>query len=250
MRWPKGPPHLALNPPYLFWFVVFGTQTCFPLQTRAFLLSVQFLPLFIITFWFLLSFALSLSLCLYIYIYLSLSLSLLLFYLFLLCLLCFFLFAFFCFLGFVSLFLCLVSLLLFHEKNNIKILSFKVCFSSIPSFGGVFCLRFLSDPFSLSLFFFLILSFVFCSTSMFLLKRKFKNVWSRGGLHQNGVLITCDLQNVKSYHFWLAIFGQALVDVQKTPPKQVFQHIKNLRCYYLVQVGVIIWPKFVFSLFA
>ena len=23
MRWPKGPPHLALKPPYLFWFVFF-----------------------------------------------------------------------------------------------------------------------------------------------------------------------------------------------------------------------------------
>ena len=24
VRWPKGPPHLALNPPYLFIFVFFG----------------------------------------------------------------------------------------------------------------------------------------------------------------------------------------------------------------------------------
>ena len=29
MRWPKGPPHLALSPPYLFVFVCFVCLVCF-----------------------------------------------------------------------------------------------------------------------------------------------------------------------------------------------------------------------------
>ena len=29
VRWPKGPPHLALNPPYLFLFFVFCLVFCF-----------------------------------------------------------------------------------------------------------------------------------------------------------------------------------------------------------------------------
>ena len=48
----------------------------------------------------------------------------------------------FCFLVFVFVFIYLVSLLLFHEKNNIKLLKFKVCLSSILSVFGVFCLLF------------------------------------------------------------------------------------------------------------
>ena len=49
VRWPKGPLHLALNPPYLlvfcfFWFVVVpflsllcnSKRTCFPPKKRAF----------------------------------------------------------------------------------------------------------------------------------------------------------------------------------------------------------------------
>ena len=135
MRWPFGPPHLALNPPYLFLFFVFflgsgevarratslGTKpslfVCcfvffffpffassrknpvFPLE-KAFLFIFECLPLFLLS----LFLASPFFNC-------SFSVSLLLFFLLLLLLLLFFLssflsffFAFFCFLVFVSFF--------------------------------------------------------------------------------------------------------------------------------------------------
>ena len=44
-----------------------------------------------------------------------------------------------------------------------------------------------------------------------------KNIfWSRGGLQHNAFLLKCVLQNVESYRFCFAPFGQILVNVQKT----------------------------------
>ena len=83
VRWPKGPPHLALNPPYFFLFFfcfcfflcfplfVFSIdkKTCFPPKKRSFFVYFQCLPLFLFSlFWAspLCSLSLSLSLsCLF-----------------------------------------------------------------------------------------------------------------------------------------------------------------------------------------
>ena len=129
-----------------FSFLCFLIQkTLFPLEKVIFCLflsvSLSFslaffgLPLFQFLFFF---FSLSLSL--------SLSRSCPFFFL-----LVFFI-AFFWFLVFVSFFPFLSSLLLFHERNNIKILNCKVFLHQYFLFL-VSCLVFLSNPFFLSLLF-------------------------------------------------------------------------------------------------
>ena len=167
MRWPKGPPHLALNPPFFFGFCFFSLpcflcflidkKTCFPPRKGHFLLNFNVSLSFSLNlFWPpLFSVSLSLSLCC------SFHFSFLLV----------FLFAFFLFLVFVSFFPFLSSLLLFHEKKNIKIFNSNF-FPEIFLFLLVSCLAFLFQiPFSY-LCFFLILSYVFCSTSMFLVSKR------------------------------------------------------------------------------
>ena len=62
MRWPEGPPHLALNPPYLFFlfvffwfsfflgsfpFFVFNRKTLFSPPKRAFFVFSQCFPFFL-----------------------------------------------------------------------------------------------------------------------------------------------------------------------------------------------------------
>ena len=132
-------------------------------------------------------------------------------------------FAVFWFLVFVSFFLFLSSLLFFHERNNIKKLNCKFFSSSIFSLFLVSCLFFFQVPFSY-LCYFLILSYVFCSTSRFWfqnrqLRKKKKNriFWSKGGLQQNGFffLSTSVLQNVKSYRFFRSFFGKFWVMFKK-----------------------------------
>ena len=153
VRWPKGPPHLALNPPY-FLFVFFGfcffsllcflcflidKKTCFPPRKGHFLLIFNV--------------SLSFSLNLFWPPPFSVSLSLSLCCSFLFTFLLVFLFAFFLFLVFVSFFPYLSSLLLFHEKKNIKIFNcnfFPETFSL--SFGFLSCFS-VSNPFFLSLLF-------------------------------------------------------------------------------------------------
>ena len=142
MRWPEGPPHLALNPPYLlllfflfcFLFFVFfcNKKTLFSPRKGHFLLIFSVSLSFSLSFFGPPSSSVSLSL----------SLSFLLFFLssFLS-----FLFAFFWFLVFVSFFLFLSSLLVFHERNNIKILNCKFCLHQY--FFGVSCLFCFKLPF-------------------------------------------------------------------------------------------------------
>ena len=135
VRWPKGPPHLALNSPYLFFlffcfvlcFVFFGCliqnqKPCFPPE-KGFFIYFQcfsfFLPL---PFWASLFFCFSFSV--------SLFSSFLSFFLLV------FVLAFFWFLVFVSFFsffLSLSSLLFFHERNNIKIFNCKFFWPAILS---------------------------------------------------------------------------------------------------------------------
>ena len=51
VRWPKGPPHLALNPPYFFVFLFpcfcFCYKNCFPPQKGLFCVFFLCLPLFL-----------------------------------------------------------------------------------------------------------------------------------------------------------------------------------------------------------
>ena len=158
-------------------------------------------------FWFIFSVSLSFSLSLFwppsFSVSLSLSLSFLLFFLssFLS-----FLFAFFWFLVFVSFFIFLSSLLFFHERNNIKILNCKFCLQSIFYLFWFPCLFLFQVPFSY-LCSFLILSYVFCSTSRFLVfqtNNLKKQIGQKGGC--NIFLSTCVLENVKSYRFFLCSF--------------------------------------------
>ena len=123
VRWPEGPPHLALNP-HFFFFCLFSFGFLFVL--------VHFLSLFFYRktlfsppkkgiFCFFLSVSLSFSLAFFrlpLFHFLFLCLSVFLF--FLPSFLSFF-FASFLFLVLVSFFLFLSSVLLFLEKNNIKI---------------------------------------------------------------------------------------------------------------------------------
>ena len=206
VRWPEGPPHLALNPPYLlfvfccfccfcffvlfffeglrvrwggpknppyllffcfsfccFWFLSF---LCFYRKTLLFPLKRHFMFYFLCFSFFLpqpfltspfFNFSFSVSLlffCFFIPSCLSSLLS-------------------FCFLVFVSFFPFLSSLLLFHEKNNSNIFNcnlFFFVFWIIFSFLGFF-LVFFQIPFSY-LCYFLILSYVFCSTWLYLVSKQ------------------------------------------------------------------------------
>ena len=208
VRWPEGPPHLALNPPYccfLFFFVLsflcflIQKKPCFPLEKGIFCLF--------------LSVALCLSLAffglpLFQFLFLCLSLVLVIFPSFLS-----FFFAFFWFLVFVSFFPFIFSLLLFHERNNIKILN---CNSFLHQYFLFFwfpVLFFVSTPFFLSLLF-PDSKLCFSSTSMFLVsknqvEKKQQFLVKRGVATDVLFLLTCVLQNVKSYRFFLPlIFGQ------------------------------------------
>ena len=137
----SGPPHLALNPLYCFWCLLFSFLfvVLFPYYVKkklffwgACLFIFQCLPLFLPKFFFFffapfrtISLSLSLSLSLVISFFVPSLFS----YLIL-----------FCFVVFVSLFLCLVSLPLFHDKNNISIIQLKNVLSSIISVSLVSCL--------------------------------------------------------------------------------------------------------------
>ena len=154
MRWPEGPPHLALNPSYFFivWFcfcfcfpclslLLIDKQPCFPPRKGHFCLFSMFLFLFPLTFFGFPPFSVSLSL--------SLSFSCLSF--FLLCLsFCFFFVSCFC-----LFFIFLSSLFLFHEKNNMKIFNCNLFFPrNIFFFFLVSCLAFSFQSLSLIFVFF------------------------------------------------------------------------------------------------
>ena len=138
MRWPEGPPHLALNPPVfvgvflfcLFLFLSFFAsikKLLFPVEKGIFCLFLSVSLCFSLAFFWPPPFSIALSLSLS-YYFLSFFLPV-------------FLFAFFCFLVFVSFFPLLSSLLVFHEKNSIKFFNYKVVFIHLLSFI-VFCLVF------------------------------------------------------------------------------------------------------------
>ena len=167
VRWPEGPPHLALNPPY-FLFVLF----CFCFFFFPFFASKRqktlFPPLEKGIFCLFLSVSLCFSLACFglpLFQFLFLCPSLVLLFLF--TFLSFFLLSF-CSLFFSLSFLFFLYLLLFHERNNSKTLNCNLFFLKYFQFFGFpscFSFHFLS-------LLFLILSYVFCSTSMFLASKK------------------------------------------------------------------------------
>ena len=134
MRWPKGPPHLALNPTYFFLFpflslplIISNRKTLFSPLKRAFFCLFSSVSLcFSLAFFWPPPFSFSVSR--------SLSLSLVLLFL-PSCLSCLLSFG-----SLFYLFLSLSSWLLFHEKNNIKLWYYKVVFFINPF--SVSCLVF------------------------------------------------------------------------------------------------------------
>ena len=94
----------------------------------------------------------------------------------------------------------------FMKRTTSKYSITSFCSSILSHFCWFPLFFFLSNSLSLSLFFFLILSFVFCSTSVFFFEKcKFKNThfFQKKGVQHNVFLFlsTCVLQNVKSYRF-------------------------------------------------
>ena len=159
MRWPKGPPHLALNSPYLLFLVFFAlflflSFLCFLIQKNLvcsprkghFCLFLSVSLCFSLAFF---------GLPLFKFLFLFLSLVLVLFSSF-----SSFFFAFFWFLVLVSFFPFLSSLLLFHERKNIKVFNCKKLLHQYFLFFGFLSCFFFQIPFSY-LSFFLILSYVF-----------------------------------------------------------------------------------------
>ena len=172
-----------------------------------------------------------------------------------------FFFAFFLFLVFVSFFPFLSSLLLFHEKKNIKIFNCNF-FLKYFLFLLVSCLAFLFQiPFSY-LCFFLILSYVFCSTSMFLVSKrtnwkaqknkKKKPIATKRGFFMNLCFAKCQ----KLSFFFASFFAKFWLMFKKHYKNRYFSkflkakktkkmHFEVLlsgpsRCYYLGQVDCIL----------
>ena len=214
VRWPEGPPHLALNPPYLFLFFV------------------PFLALFLIEkpsfpprkghFWFIFSVSLSFSLSLFwppLCFCFSFSVSLV--SSFLSSFLPLF-FAFFWFLAFVSFFNLsfFFAFVSWQEQPQNKYSIAHFFFINLFSFFGFLCLFFLSNPFLLSLLFpdfklcFLFNMIVFGfkkakkKTHQFLVKR--------GGATKRFFYEPVSCKMSKVIVFFGPLFWQILVVFQKT----------------------------------
>ena len=217
VRWPEGPPHLALNPPYFF-FVLFlffffpflslllkDKKPCFPPRKGHFLFIFECLPLFLLSLFWPPPFSISLSL--------SLSCSILSFFLLV------FLFCFLFVPFFLSFFPFLSSLLLFHERNNIKTLNCYFFFLKYFLFFWFPVLLFLSNPFFLSLLFpDFKLCFLF-NINVFGFK---KQSWKHQFLVKRGVatkrfffFMNLCFAKCEKLSFFLPIFCPILVDVQK-----------------------------------
>ena len=266
VRWPFGPPHLALNPPYLFFYLFFclfvffffvffcffscfffpffaseWKETSFPPKTRHFLFIFECLPLSLLSlFW--------PSTC-----SISFSVSLLFFPFFLpSCLSCF---AFFWFLLFLSFFFCLLCFCFMKTNNIFQLQSF---FSSILCLFLVSCLVFsFRSLFLIFVFPGIQLCFLF-NIKVFGFKKntswKTPILGQKGSCNKTGFLITCVLQNVKSYRFFFAPFlAKSWLMFKKhfkntyfsTFSKAKKEKMTILKGYYLGQVKVIIWAKFV-----
>ena len=197
----------------LFFFVfLIEKKPVFPLEKGIFCLFSMFLFLSPWTFFGLPPFFLFLFLCL------SLSLSFYCLFFLLVFLLCFIFVSCFC-LFFIS----LSSLLLFHEKNNMNIFNCNFFFSwNIFSFFLVSCLAFLFQiPFSYLLLFpdfkfflFNINVFSFKKNKLISTKKQTKK------LQQNGFFMNLCFAKCEKLSFFLPLFCQILVHVQKNTIKK------------------------------
>ena len=225
VRWPKGPPHLALNPPNLFVFCFFGfvvvpflsllcntKKPWFPPRKGHYLFIFECLSLFLLSFFWPPPFSIFLSL--------SLSSSCPFFLSFLS-----FFFAFFCFLVFVSFFPFLSSLLLSHEKNNIKIFNYKVFLHQYFSFLVSFLLFSLKSLFLIFVFL-LILSYVFVQHHCFLVsKNKLKNtIFGQKGVATKRFFFMslCFAKCEKLSFFWGPFFGKCWLKFEKRYTNRYF----------------------------
>ena len=170
MRLPEGPPHLALNPPCLFFCFCFSLLFFAPFLSLFIIEKPCFPPLkkghFLFAFSVSLSFSLAifgLPLCHFLFLCLSLFLfffpSFLSFFLLYFCFLFLFFFSFFFLLCFC-----------FMKRTTSTYSITKFLFINPFSFLLVSSLLFFQIPFPY-LCFFLILSFVFCSTSVFFFEK-------------------------------------------------------------------------------
>ena len=180
---------------------------------------------------------------LFLFLFLCLSLALV----FLSSFLSFF-FAFFLFLVFVSFSFFLSSLLLFSEKNNMKILNCNLFFHQSFLFFMVSCLVF---PFkSLFLIFVFFPDFKLCflfNMNVFGFKtNNLKNTifWWKGGLQQNVFFINLCFAKCEKLSFFLPLFCPILVDVQKHYKNRYFStFLKATNWKKNPFWGVIIWAK-------
>ena len=212
VRWPEGPPHLALNPPYLFVFVFLycflfpflslhlNTQKnlAFPLEKGIFCLYLSVSPSFSLAFFGLPLFSFSFSFS----VSLSLSLS---------CSCFFSSFLSFFLLCFGSLFLSLSFLFFllcvcFMKRTSSKYSIATFFFINNFSFFWFPVLFFLSNPFFLSLLF-PDLSYVFVQHQCFWFQNKQLNkteILVKRGVATKRVFFMnlCFAKNVKSYRFF------------------------------------------------
>ena len=134
------------------------------------------------------------------------------------CLSCHYFLLSFCFL-FLSLFLFLYSLLLFHEKNNMKILNYNfVFFINRFSFCGFLSCFSFQIPFPYLCFFpHFKLCFLFNMNVFGLKTKNLKNTnfWWKGGCNKTGLFINLCFAKCQKLSFFCPLLGQISGDVQK-----------------------------------
>ena len=147
----------------LFVLVVFWFVFCFLKQKKLVFLPEKGISCLFSVFLFLFPLAFF-GIPLFLFLFLCLSVFFFVFFLFVFpfCVLLVPCFCLFCFFFFIAFF--------FHERNNIKILNCKFCLHQYFSFFGFLSFS-VSSSFFLSLLF-LILGYVFCSTSRFLISKQ------------------------------------------------------------------------------
>ena len=159
-----------------------------------------------------------------------------------------FFFAFFLFLVFVSFFPYLSSLLLFHEKKNMKIFNCNLFSWNIFSFFWFPVLLFCFKSLFLIFAFFLILSYVFSSTSMFLVSKRTN--WEarknkKNKLQQNGFFyepVFCKMWKV--IVFFSPFFANFWLMFKKHYKNRYFSKFLKAKNWKKNAFwGVIIWAK-------
>ena len=235
VRWPKGPPHLAANPPYFF--VLFSFCFCFFFVFRR--ETVFFPPKKAVLLFFSVSLCFSLAPSPF---SLSLSLSLSLDIFFLSSLLSLFL-GFFCCLAFVSLFLCFC----FLQRTTSKCQIWKNIINPFR-FWLVSCLVLSFKSLSLIFVFVILLSCVFVNIHVYLSRRQLiKNqLWVKLGVATKRFFYNLCFAKCENYHFFGPFVGKFWL-MLKNIVNIVFLHSLKSKRQILLFLGVIIWAKIIIS---